>query len=31
MISGKSVMVAVRTVLVKEDDEDKLIMGIRKV
>ena len=31
MISGKSVMVAVRTVLVKEDDEDKLIMGVRKV
>ena len=31
MISGKSVMVAVRTVLVKEDGEDKLIMGIRKV
>lgn len=31
MISGKSVMVAVRTVLVKEDGEDKLIMGVRKV
>ncbi len=31
MISGKSVMVAVRTVLVKEDGEDKLIMGVRKM
>ena len=31
MINGKSVMVAVRTVLVKEDGEDKLIMGVRKV
>ena len=31
MISGKSVMVAVRTVLVKEDGEDKLIMGVRKI
>ena len=31
MISGKSVMVAVRTVLVKEDGEDKLIMGVRKL
>ena len=31
MISGKSVMVAVRTVLVNEGGEDKLLMGVRKV
>ena len=31
LIKGKAVMVAVRTVQVKEDGEDKLIMGVRKV
>ena len=31
LINGESVMVAVRCVLSKENDEDRLIMGIRKV